>query len=38
LSAASVKALLAGGSAGSMRFLYPYAQTVFPRGLIAPRR
>ncbi len=36
LSAASVKALLSGGSAGSMRFLYPYAQTVFPRGLIAP--
>ena len=36
LSAASVKALLAGGSAGSMRFLYPYAKTVFPRGLIAP--
>jgi hypothetical protein len=36
LSSASVKALLAGGSAGSMRFLYPYAATVFPRGLIAP--
>ena len=36
LSAASEKALLAGGSAGSMRYLYPYAQTVFPRGLIAP--
>ena len=36
LSATSVKALLAGGSAGSMRYLYPYAQTVFPRGLIAP--
>jgi hypothetical protein len=36
LSATAVKALLAGGSAGSMRFLYPYAQTVFPRGLIAP--
>ena len=36
LSAASVKALLAGGSAGSMRYLYPYASTVFPRGLIAP--
>src|SRR5450432_245758 len=36
LSAASVKTLLAGGSPGSMRFLYPYAQTVFPRGLIAP--
>src|ERR1700722_13209280 len=36
LSAASVKALLAGGSAGTMRYLYPYSQTVFPRGLIAP--
>src|SRR5580693_4858922 len=36
LSAASVKALLAGGSAGSMRLLYPYSGTVFPRGLIAP--
>jgi hypothetical protein len=36
LSAAAEKALLAGGSAGSMRFLYPYAATVFPRGLIAP--
>jgi hypothetical protein len=36
LSAASVKALLAGGSAGSLRSLYPYASTVFPRGLIAP--
>ena len=36
LSATSVKALLAGGSAGSMRFLDPYSGTVFPRGLIAP--
>jgi hypothetical protein len=36
LSAANVKTLLAGGSAGSMRYLYPYAKTVFPRGLIAP--
>jgi hypothetical protein len=36
LSAASVKALLAGGSAGKLRYLYPYAGTVFPRGLIAP--
>jgi hypothetical protein len=36
LSAASVKLLLAGGSAGSMRYLYPYSNTVFPRGLIAP--
>jgi hypothetical protein len=36
LSSANVKLLLAGGSAGSMRYLYPYAKTVFPRGLIAP--
>ena len=36
LSSTSVKALLAGGSAGSMRLLYPYSGTVFPRGLIAP--
>jgi hypothetical protein len=36
LSATSVKLLLAGGSPGSLRYLYPYAQTVFPRGLIAP--
>ena len=36
LSASAKTALLAGGSAGSMRFLYPYASTVFPRGLIAP--
>jgi hypothetical protein len=36
LNAASLKALLAGGSAGTMRYLYPYAGTVFPRGLISP--
>ncbi len=36
LSAASLKALLAGGSKGSLRYLYPYAGTVFPRGLISP--
>jgi hypothetical protein len=36
LSSASVSALLAGGSAGSLRYLYPYASTIFPRGLIAP--
>jgi Tol biopolymer transport system component len=36
LGAASLKALLAGGSAGSLRYLYPYAQTVFPRGLGSP--
>jgi hypothetical protein len=36
LSASSVKALMAGGSPGSLRYLYPYSGTVFPRGLIAP--
>jgi hypothetical protein len=36
LSSANVSALLAGGSAGSLRYTYPYAGTVFPRGLIAP--
>ena len=36
LSAASIKALMAGGSPGSLRYLYPYSGTVFPRGLIAP--
>lgn len=36
LSPTSVNALLAGGSAGSLRYLYPYASTIFPRGLIAP--
>lgn len=36
LSAASAKLLMAGGPASGMRFLYPYAGTVFPRGLIAP--
>jgi hypothetical protein len=36
LSAANVKALFAGGSPGSLRYLYPYSGTVFPRGLIAP--
>jgi hypothetical protein len=36
LSSSAIAALLAGGSAGSLRYLYPYAETVFPRGLIAP--
>jgi hypothetical protein len=36
LSTATVQALLAGGSPGSLRYLNPYSQTVFPRGLIAP--
>jgi hypothetical protein len=31
-----VKALMAGGAPGSMRMLYPYDQTVFPRGMLAP--
>ncbi|HVU04794.1 MAG TPA: hypothetical protein VHE30_23740 [Polyangiaceae bacterium] len=36
LGADGVSALLAGGSPGSLRLLYPYDGTVFPRGLIAP--
>jgi hypothetical protein len=37
LSAAQIKSLQAGGgSVGSLRYVYPYSQTVFPRGLIAP--
>src|SRR5258708_4206477 len=36
LSATQVNALLAGGSPGALRYLYPYAETVFPRGLISP--
>jgi hypothetical protein len=36
LTPASVQALFAGGTVGSLRYLYPYAQTVFPRGLISP--
>jgi hypothetical protein len=36
LSAQSMKALFAGGSHGSLRYLYPYDGTVFPRGLISP--
>jgi hypothetical protein len=36
LSAQSTKALLAGGSPGTLRYLYPYDGTVFPRGLISP--
>src|SRR5580698_5136630 len=30
LTTASVQALMAGGSAGSLRYLYPYSGTVFP--------
>jgi hypothetical protein len=36
LSADQLAKLKAGGSASGMRFLYPYAGTVFPRGLQAP--
>jgi hypothetical protein len=37
LSAADVALLKAGGgSAGTMRWLYPYEGTVFPRGMLAP--
>jgi hypothetical protein len=37
LSAAQAQQLMAGsGSAGSMRWLYPYDQTVFPGGMLAP--
>ncbi len=34
--ATTTAALLDGGSPGSLRVLYPYDGTVFPRGLIAP--
>jgi hypothetical protein len=37
LGAAQVSALVAGsGSAGAMKWLYPYDGTVFPRGMLAP--
>jgi hypothetical protein len=36
LSAAQMSALKAGGNTGSLRVLYPYDGTVFPRGLTAP--
>ena len=36
VSADDVAKLKAGGSAGSMKWLYPYDGTVFPRGMIAP--
>ena len=36
LSDAQVEALVAGGSSGAMRWLYPYDGTVFPRGMLAP--
>lgn len=36
LSADEVKQLVDGGAPGALRVLYPYAGTVFPRGLLAP--
>ena len=36
LSEADVKALMAGGPRGSLKWLYPYDGTVFPRGVDAP--
>ncbi|HEX7480963.1 MAG TPA: hypothetical protein VF331_24385 [Polyangiales bacterium] len=36
LSPADVKTLKAASGAGSLRYLYPYDGTVFPRGLLAP--
>jgi hypothetical protein len=36
LGAADVATLIAGGPLGSLRWLYPYDGTVFPRGLLAP--
>jgi hypothetical protein len=35
-SPADVQALTAGGMPGSLKFLYPYEGTVFPRGLLPP--
>jgi hypothetical protein len=36
LADAEVQKLIAGGPPGSMKWLYPYDGTVFPRGMIAP--
>lgn len=36
LSAAEVTKLIAGGPLGDMKWLYPYDDTVFPRGMLAP--
>jgi hypothetical protein len=36
LDPAAAQALKAGGAPGSMRWLYPYDQTVFPRGILPP--
>jgi hypothetical protein len=35
-TSAQAQALQKGGSAGSLRFLYPYDGTLFPRGLLPP--
>src|SRR5580692_8414970 len=36
LSTTQIASLKAGGSAGSLKWLYPYDQTVFPGGISAP--
>jgi hypothetical protein len=36
LSEADAQKLMAGGSPGALRFLYPYDATVFPRGILPP--
>jgi hypothetical protein len=36
LSASQIASLKAGGSAGSLKWLYPYDQTVFPGGIAPP--
>src|SRR5262245_17182320 len=36
LNDAQIKTLMMGGAPGSMRWLYPYDGTVFPRGMLAP--
>lgn len=36
LATAEVRALMAGGPSGSLRWLYPYEGTVFPRGTLPP--
>jgi len=36
ISASDVQALRAGGAPDGLRLLYPYAGTVFPRGMLAP--
>jgi hypothetical protein len=36
LTSAQQQALFGGGTAGNLRFLYPYDATLFPRGLLPP--